>query len=112
MKSAYQMLKSFVREAKEYAKAGAPHVDPDEYRKRIEACMSCPFLKKEVDRCGICGCLVEHKAKWATSSCPDNPKRWDKTIIGSSGVKVKIKGNGKSNSTETGDEVQPTDSKD
>ena len=29
-------------------------------------------------RCGMCGCLVEHKAKWKTTTCPDSPERWAK----------------------------------
>ena len=28
-------------------------------------------------RCNLCGCLLEHKAKWKTTTCPDNPQRWD-----------------------------------
>ena len=27
-------------------------------------------------RCGKCGCLLEHKAKWKTADCPDN--KWPK----------------------------------
>lgn len=27
-------------------------------------------------RCGKCGCMVEHKAKWRTTTCPDDPQRW------------------------------------
>ena len=27
-------------------------------------------------RCGKCGCLVQHKAKWQTTTCPDEPSRW------------------------------------
>tara|TARA_R100000030_G_scaffold58753_1_gene44140 strand:+ start:1332 stop:1439 length:108 start_codon:yes stop_codon:yes gene_type:complete len=23
-----------------------------------------------MSRCGACGCLVEHKAKWKTTDCP------------------------------------------
>ena len=102
------MFKNFVKEVKEYAKAGAPHVTPHEYKKRIDACMSCPHLKKEIDRCGICGCLVEHKAKWATSKCPDKEEvRWEPVVIGKGGKKVKLKKNDdKGDNPETGDEVQ------
>jgi len=30
-------------------------------------------------RCGLCGCLLEHKAKWKTTSCPDS--RWKTQIL-------------------------------
>jgi hypothetical protein len=40
--------------------------------------MACPHLKKEATpRCGLCGCLVEMKAKWKTTTCPDKPSRWE-----------------------------------
>ena len=114
MKSGYQMLKNFVKEAKEFAKNGAPHVKAKEYQKRIDACMSCPHLKKEIERCGLCGCLVEHKAKWATSSCPDDPKRWDKAVIGVDGTEVKVnqKNERKNTPPKTSNEVQPTNTED
>ena len=32
-------------------------------------------------RCGLCGCLLEHKAKWKTTTCPDKPERWKKQIL-------------------------------
>ena len=28
-------------------------------------------------RCGKCGCLLEYKAKWRTTTCPDTPQRWE-----------------------------------
>ena len=75
--SIYSMVKTFVKEAVNYAKEGAPHVTPRQYEKRLNACHNCPNFKQEIERCGLCGCLVEHKAKWATSRCPDNDvERW------------------------------------
>lgn len=32
-------------------------------------------------RCGLCGCLLEHKAKWKTTTCPDKPTRWKEQIL-------------------------------
>lgn len=92
MKSAIEMLKTFASEVVKYAEAGAPHVTKVEYQKRIEACKDCPHLRVKVDRCGLCGCLVEHKAKWATAACPDDPKRWSPVYIGKQGRKVTLKG--------------------
>lgn len=71
-----KMLKTFKNELVEYAKHGAPNVSELEYKNRLKTCMSCPELKDNY-RCGICGCVVEQKAKWATTDCPDN--KWKKT---------------------------------
>ena len=32
-------------------------------------------------RCGSCGCLLEHKARWKTSDCPLTPSKWPKEIL-------------------------------
>ena len=74
--SIYKMVKSFAKEVKEFAKEGAPHVSAQEYQARLGVCRACPHFKDDIERCGLCGCLVEHKAKWGTSSCPDDPPRW------------------------------------
>ena len=104
-----QMIKTFAKEVALYAKSGALNVTSKQYRKRLEACSSCPNLREEVMRCGLCGCLVEHKAKWQTSQCPDKPQRWDKIIVGANGKKLNV---GRENNTsDTGNEVQPTDTK-
>lgn len=87
--SILSMLKTFAKEVTEYAKEGAPNVDEAEYQKRLETCGACPHFKEDVMRCGKCGCLVEHKAKWATSSCPD--KRWTKFVVNKKGEVVEYK---------------------
>lgn len=110
MKSPFKMLKDFAKEVHKFAEAGAPHVSTMEYKKRVDACAACPHLKKDVDRCGLCGCLVEHKAKWATASCPDTPKRWPKVKVGERGKKIRL--NGQNNTAKASDEVQPPDTKD
>lgn len=55
-------------------------------------------------RCGKCGCLIEHKAKWKTAICPDIPSRWKPQII----KKVDKQEDGKkqeNNNTDTSNEV-------
>ena len=83
-----QMLKNFASEVVEYAKAGAPHVSEKQYNYRLKTCNECPSLKRESMRCGECGCMIEHKAKWATSNCPS--KKLPQVIIGKDGKKVKV----------------------
>jgi len=71
--SVRQMLLNFKNEVIQYARAGAPHVSGAAYESRLSTCASCPHLEEY--RCGMCGCVIEEKAKWATSNCPDN--RWE-----------------------------------
>ena len=86
--SVLDMIKTFAEEVKNYAKEGAPNVSEEGYAERLETCNACEHLKRDVMRCGLCGCLVEHKAKWATSSCPDS--RWKKQVIGEDGKRVSV----------------------
>jgi len=111
--SMLDMVKNFAKEVKNYAKEGAPNVSQGAYIDRLSACDACEHLKRQSMRCGLCGCLVEQKAKWATSDCPD--KRWPRQKVGSQGKPVSLKGqqviqkrkerrNGsQDNSTKTGD---------
>ena len=105
MKSAFKMLKQFATEVKKYAEAGAPHVSTSQYKQRVDACAECEHLRKKTDRCGLCGCLIEHKAKWATSKCPDKPQRWEPVVVGKQGKKVNLKKKDgvENDNTETGE---------
>jgi hypothetical protein len=81
--SVLRMLKNFSKELAKYAKEGAPNVSKQDYKDRIKTCHSCEHLLRN-KRCGMCGCIIEHKAKWATSDCPDG--RWK--VTGNNGRKV------------------------
>lgn len=70
------MIKSFARDYKIWAQAGHPSTSAADYIERLTACKACPHLVEKHMRCGKCGCLVEHKAKWRTTTCPDDPQRW------------------------------------
>ena len=72
----FKMMKSFGKDLKDYVKAGAPNCSEEDYKKRLLTCNMCPHLLKNMMRCGKCGCLVEHKAKWKTTTCPE--KKWEK----------------------------------
>tara|TARA_R100001509_G_scaffold142466_1_gene97876 strand:- start:553 stop:921 length:369 start_codon:yes stop_codon:yes gene_type:complete len=86
--SMFDMVKNFAKETIEYAKQGAPNVSTEDYQERLETCGRCEHLKEDQGRCGLCGCVVEHKAKWATSKCPD--ERWEPQIVGKGGKTVKL----------------------
>ena len=74
--SIFTMVSTFAKELKNYIANGAPNVSTEDYIERLEACNNCEHLIKTTMRCGLCGCLLEHKAKWKTTSCPDKPPRW------------------------------------
>ena len=77
MPSIFKMATNFAKDLAKYVAEGAPNVSHKAYTERLEACSKCPYLIKESMRCGKCGCLLEHKAKWRTTTCPDTPSRWD-----------------------------------
>jgi len=79
--SMFTMAKNFAADLTKYIKEGAPNVSAENYQARLDACASCPFLIKSNMRCGKCGCLIEHKAKWKTTNCPDTPSRWKSEIM-------------------------------
>jgi len=83
--SMFSMIGSFARDLKEYIKQGAPNVTTEDYVARLQACDSCEHILKPQMRCGLCGCLLEHKAKWKTTTCPDKPTRWKEQILDGQG---------------------------
>lgn len=40
--------------------------------KRLETCKECPYLSDNKTYCTECGCIVELKAKFKSSTCPKN----------------------------------------
>ena len=74
--SMFSMIKSFGKDLGKWVSEGAPATTPADYIERLTACNNCPHLQKKHMRCGKCGCMVEHKAKWRTTTCPDTPTRW------------------------------------
>ena len=79
--SIFQMAKNFSADLAKYIKEGAPNVSNKDYVERLEACNACPHLIKKSMRCGLCGCLLEHKAKWKTTTCPHKPSKWKEQYI-------------------------------
>jgi len=67
---------SFAKSATEYVRSGMENVSEAQYETRLKICEVCPFRKDT--QCTKCGCYIELKAKWATSTCPDN--RWPLTV--------------------------------
>ena len=74
MPSIIKRIKSFIKELIRYIRGGTPNVSDEQYELRLKACNSCEHLIAKDRKCGLCGCWVDNKAKWATTDCPD--KRW------------------------------------
>ncbi|WP_341277702.1 hypothetical protein [Paenibacillus sp. FSL H8-0537] len=75
-----------------WARAGFATVEDDIFRKRMNACMTCPHIQNKPDKllynalsgttsatvdaaekiCGKCGCVLSKKTKLPTESCPDD----------------------------------------
>jgi|TARA_R110000787_G_scaffold71150_1_gene158374 hypothetical protein len=72
MPSILEMVKNFSRDLATYIAKGSPNVTEEDYKERVETCEVCPSFKKSASRCTTCGCLVEHKAKWKTTNCPED----------------------------------------
>ena len=79
--SMFQMLKSFSSELTTYIKNGAPNVSEENYINRLAECQACENLDRKLMRCKLCGCLIQHKAKWKTTTCPNKPPKWAKEDI-------------------------------
>ena len=77
--SAFTMMKNFSKELKDFVLKGMPSVSSKDYQDRIDTCFSCPHFLENVNRCGACGCLVEYKARWKTTTCPKD--HWKKQDI-------------------------------
>lgn len=88
--SKFQMAKNLVNSVAKHVSTGAEHVSKDKYEQRLQACFSCPHLI-DSERCELCGCYVETKAKWSTATCPDSPQRWDRHVVGEQGKKLNLK---------------------
>lgn len=85
-----------------------PNVSEQDYQDRLDTCFKCEHFLEKLNRCGKCGCLVEFKAKWKTTKCPDDPPRWKQQIVGEEGKKLNIKTsekNSKGNNTKDSNEI-------
>lgn len=67
--STTQMATNFVKSAIKHLQNGMKHVDAEKQKERLDICAACPFIV-ENSRCGKCGCFLETKTKWESSTCP------------------------------------------
>lgn len=48
--------------------------EPEEYERRLSACMECDRLSEGM--CTVCGCFVEYRAAKSKEYCPDVHRKW------------------------------------
>jgi hypothetical protein len=68
--STLQMAKNFVKSAAKHVASGMGQVSEEEQKNRLDICNACEFAVQEKSRCGKCGCFLQTKTKWSTSTCP------------------------------------------
>jgi hypothetical protein len=65
-----QMAKNFMKSAADHVKNGMKHVGEEKQKERLAICAECPYAIENISRCGKCGCFLQTKTKWESSSCP------------------------------------------
>jgi len=68
--STTQMAKNFIASAAKHIQNGMQNVTDEQQQERLKICAGCEFAVEGGSRCGKCGCFLETKTKWASSSCP------------------------------------------
>lgn len=67
--STMEMARNFMGAAAKHLASGMTTASAEVQKQRLEICEKCPHIV-EGSRCGKCGCFLETKAKWASSTCP------------------------------------------
>lgn len=68
--STVEMAKNFASSAINHIKNGMTNASDEVQAERLRICSECPHAVENKSRCGKCGCFLQTKAKWASSSCP------------------------------------------
>lgn len=63
---------NFSKAAAQHARDGGRRVDDDEYRRRLAICRDCSYCapRRMICRHNNCGCRLQIKAHWRSSTCP------------------------------------------
>ena len=64
-------FKNFIGDVGQTVASGTnPIVAEDFFQKRLDICNECSQFNVHSKRCYLCGCFMEHKAKFKDAQCP------------------------------------------
>jgi hypothetical protein len=72
------MTYNIVNVIKDTLTGNAEYVSPEIKQERLNICYKCEEYKKLTHQCGMCGCMMDMKSKYAQSSCPKG--KWSQHI--------------------------------
>lgn len=70
MPSLIQQGKNLLKATKTHIANGMKHVTLEEQNRRLSICNACPLFDKSLMKCKKCGCNLNVKTKWESSTCP------------------------------------------
>lgn len=65
----FSQAKSLISSATKHVASGMGSSSEEEQQKRMSICQGCEYMRSD-RRCSKCGCFLDTKIKWKTSSCP------------------------------------------
>lgn len=66
-----QGFKDFLKDVgQDVAEGNGFLASEEKAQERMNICMECPQFDQNHKRCYLCGCFMEHKIKFKSSSCP------------------------------------------
>lgn len=72
MKNFQSFAKKVGQEGLSSVKDGGIFLTKEEYENRMNICDKCPQFDHKRKRCHLCGCFMEHKAKFRAAECPSS----------------------------------------
>lgn len=78
-----EKAKNFISATTAHAMDGFKITSEEERNKRFSICEACEYFNKSNTTCDKCGCYLEKKTAWRTSSCPIG--RWGPEEVKSEG---------------------------
>jgi hypothetical protein len=72
MPNLFTQAANLAKSVTKHALSGGMNVSPEEKQARLDICYGCDRFVKETSRCSACGCYLNTKTEWKTSSCPLN----------------------------------------
>lgn len=70
MPGLFTQAANLAKAATKHALSGGANVSPEQKQARLDICYGCDKFVKETVRCSACGCHLNTKTEWKTSSCP------------------------------------------